>query len=57
MAKVLFIQKKLHEKLSIHALAGFLKQNNHECDVLIYDAETNFYDKVQFFQIFLMISY
>ena len=47
MAKVLFVQKKLHEKLSIHALAAFLKQNNHVCDALIYDAESNFYDKVK----------
>lgn len=47
MAKVLFVQKALYEKLSVHALSAFLKKNNHECDVLIQDAEPNFYNKVE----------
>jgi len=47
MAKLLFIQKKLVEYLSIQALSGFLKQNNHQCQVLCYGAENNFYKKVK----------
>lgn len=47
MIKVAFIQKEAYEKLSVHCLAGALKQANIDYQIFIYDLEKDFYQEVQ----------
>ncbi len=46
MVKVAFVQKEAYEKLSVHFLAGSLKEKDIHCEVFIHDLEKDFYVKI-----------